>query len=107
MQNATTYHLELPFKERLDYLIKVYGDFEPSEFKIALRKLEPRMGTSNNHKALHFYESGQVRKCFELLLNYYDKAYAKRRMIGWSGKIVRIIHRHDNLTATLKKIEKP
>ena len=106
MQNSVLYHLEVPFEERLNYLIKDYGDVEPSEFKNAIKKLESRMGTSNNHKALHYYETGQIRECFKLLLNYYDKAYVQRREMGWNSKLEHLVHSHGNLMATLKQIEK-
>ena len=106
MQHATLYHLEVPFKERLQYLIKAYDDVEPHEFENAIKNLESRMGTSNNHKASHFYKTGQIRKCFELLLKYYDKAYAKRREMGWKGQLVKIAHSHKNLMGTLNQIER-
>jgi len=105
MKNSTLYHLEVPFEERLKYLIKVYGDFDPMNFRKVIRKLEPRMGTSNSHKALHFYESGQIEKCYELLLNYYDKGYDKRRDKDWEGRVIRINHKHHDLLRTLKQIQ--
>jgi len=106
MQNSTLYHLKVPFEKRLQYLMEVYGDFDSNEFKKAIRKLEPRMGTSNSHKALHFYESGQIKKCFELLLNYYDKGYDQRRSRVWKGKIINVNHNRDDLDGTLQQIEK-
>ena len=70
-----------------------------------MQSLEERMGTSQNHKALHFHDTGQKEKCFELLLRYYDRAYEKRREKYWSGKIIHINHTHDDIPGTLLKIE--
>lgn len=105
MKNSTIYHLDVPFEERLKYLVRIYGGFNPSDFKIALRKLESRMGTSNIHKALHFYNSGKTEKCFELLLDYYDNAYNKRRSKDWKGTEICLTHRHDDLYKTLNQID--
>jgi len=105
MMNSTIYHLEVPFEKRLLYLIRVYGNFDSSDFNNALRKLETRMGTSNTHKALHFYNSGKLEKCFELLLNYYDKGYDKRRSKDWKGTIIKLNHNHNDPYETLKQLE--
>lgn len=105
MKNSTLYHLEVPFEERLKYLIKEYRVMDPSDFQKAIRKLEPRMGTSNSHKALHFYDSGQIEKCYKILLNYYDNGYDKRRDKDWKGKVVLINHKHHNLLRTVKQIK--
>ena len=105
MKNSTIYHLDVPFEERLQYLVRIYGDFDPSDFKSALRKLESRMGTSNSQKALHLYNSGKIAKCFELLLDYYDRGYDRRRSKDWKGKEIRLTHSHVDLYATLKRIE--
>ena len=105
MENSTIYHLQVSFEERLQYLLRIYRDFDPSDFKSALRKLELRMGTSNNHKVLQFYNSGNIEKCFELLLDYYDKGYDKRRTRDWKGTKNYLYHRQDDLCGTLKQIE--
>ncbi len=106
MKISTFYHLEVPFDERLQYLVRVYGNSDPSDFKSAIQKLESRMGTGNCHKTLHLYNSGEITKCFELLLDYYDSGYDKRRNIGWKGKEIHLKHSHADLYATLKQIER-
>ena len=105
MLNTTMIHLDVPFEQRLVHILQTYEFFEDDKFRNALQSLEERMGTSQNHKALHFHDTGQREKCFELLLKYYDRAYEKRREKYWSGKIIHIIHSHDDIPGTLAKIE--
>lgn len=106
IKNATIYHLEAPFKERLKHVIKLYGDIDPLEFRAAIRRLESRMGTSKNHKALHFYNCGQIEKCFSLLIEYYDKGYDNRRSIAWDGSKIYIKHNLNDFPGTLKVLKK-
>jgi len=97
-------HLDVPFEQRLGHILQAYV-FDHDKFRYALRGLEERMGTSQNHKALHFHDTGQKEKCFELLLRYYDDAYDQRREKYWPGKIIHINHSHDDIIGTLEKIE--
>lgn len=106
MKNAHIYHLEVPIGERLKNVVKLYGNIDPEEFKTAIRKLESRMGMSKNHKTLHLYNSGQIEKCFALLIDYYDEGYDKRRNNDWKGKEICIHHNPADLAGTLKQIEK-
>lgn len=98
-------HLDVPFEQRLIHILQTYTLFDYDTFRDSLRSLEERMGTSQNHKALHFHDVGQKEKCFELLLRYYDRAYEKRREKYWSGKIIHVNHIHDDIPGTLEKIE--
>ena len=90
MQNATKVVLDVPFDARLKSVMKSYGDMDQSQFRSAIKSLENRMGMSQNHKTLHYFDSGQTSKCFELLLQYYDNAYRKRRELYWTGKTIEI-----------------
>ena len=105
MLDTTMIHLDVPFEQRLIHVMRTYEFFDHDKFRHSLQSLEERMGTSQNHKALHFHNTGQKEKCFELLLRYYDSAYEKRREKYWSGKIIHINHAHDDIPATLAKIE--
>jgi tRNA 2-selenouridine synthase SelU len=105
MLQAPMIHLDVPFEQRLIHIMRTYEFFDEDNFRPSLQSLEERMGTSQNHKALHFHDTGQKEKCIELLLRYYDRAYEKRREKYWSGKIIHINHAHDDIPATLEKIE--
>jgi len=104
MLNAPMIHLEVPFRQRLEAVLKQYGTLDPSQFRHALRKLETRMGVSQNHKALHYYNIGEREKCFEILLRYYDEAYEKRRMACCKGPVTVVEHSNTDLEATVRKL---
>ena len=98
-------HLDVDFEQRLRHIMETYNIDNVEAFRRSIKTLEERMGTSQNHKALHFYDKGQKENCFELLLRYYDRAYEKRREKYRAGKIVHIKHAHDDPAGTLEKIE--
>lgn len=105
MLDTTMIHLDVAFEQRLRHIIETYDIVDVQAFRRSIQTLEERMGTSQNHKALHFYDNGQKENCFELLLRYYDRAYEKRREKYWAGKIVHIKHAHGDHASTLEKIE--
>lgn len=63
MLDTTMIHLDVPFEQRLVHILQTYELFEDGKFRNALQSLEERMGTSQNHKALHFHDTGQKEKC--------------------------------------------
>ena len=68
MIEAFIVELDVPFAERLIHVQNEYSQHEKKFFTNQIRKLEPRIGTSACHKALHYYSVGQLEKCFNLLL---------------------------------------
>jgi hypothetical protein len=105
MLKAPMIRLNVPFDQRLKVILQEYGNLDPDNFRADLRKLEARMGMSQNHKALHYHDTGQKKKCFELLLNYYDAAYERRRKMYWSGPITCEVPGRDDLISTIANIE--
>jgi hypothetical protein len=105
MLNSPLLHLDVPFDQRLIRVQQVYGQMEKDTFRVGIRSLEDRMGMRYNHKALHYYDTGQTERCFELLLNYYDKAYDRRRRDHWLHTTIHIPHRHENIGATIGELE--
>ena len=104
MSRAPMIELEVPFQQRLNYLLQTYKYLEKDFFRNAIRSIENRMGMSQNHRALHYYDSGKKEECFELLLLYYDKAYEKRRKQGWYGEKFIVKHQPDSLEKTTNQI---
>jgi hypothetical protein len=79
MLQSQMIELILPFEQRLHRLMNEYGSADVPVFIAAIRKLEKRMGTSQNHRAIHFYEKGEKEKAFQILLEFYDRMYEFRR----------------------------
>lgn len=102
---APMVHLDVPLDQRLEVIQEEYGNLDPDKFRNALRKLETRMGMAQNHKALHYHDTGQRIKCFELLLNYYDTAYNRRRRMYRSGQATYVALDSGDLNRTVGKVE--
>ena len=69
--------IEIPFEERLNFLIEDYGKFENEDLASSITRIQKRLGPLETKTALQFLEEGNKKGCFEILLNYYDKVYMK------------------------------
>jgi hypothetical protein len=81
MSRAVIVEWEAGYDNRLQHLLDEYGSIDKEQFADNIRKLQSRLGMSAYHKALHFHHSGQLQKCFRILLDYYDKAYTNKRAL--------------------------
>ena len=69
--------IEIPFEERLNFLIEEYGKFENENLAASIIRIQKRLGPLETKTALQFLEEGNKKGCFEILLHYYDKLYMK------------------------------
>ncbi len=82
MQVAPLIVVESTREERLSRLMSEYGSFPKEALEAATRRLEKRLGRERCAVALRHLERGELKEMADLLLDYYDKAYAhasKRR----------------------------
>lgn len=79
MSSAVRFELDQPFESRLRHIREEYTVTDKRKFMHGIRLLEARMGFADNHKALHFFATGQMNNCLRLLLRYYDAAYDHNR----------------------------
>jgi tRNA 2-selenouridine synthase len=77
MQTRPVYFLEIPFEERLNYIVRTYGQFEKDGLAEAIIRLKKRLGGLETKTALAYLEEGDLPGCFGILLKYYDKYYLK------------------------------
>ena len=77
IQTRPLYFLEVPFEERLQYLVKNYGRFEKEDLAERILRIKKRLGGLETKTALDLLEAGQTDECFAILLKYYDKYYLK------------------------------
>jgi len=77
IQTMPVYFLEIPFKERLDYIVEKYGIFEKGNLAESIIRITKRLGGLETKTALEYLEAGDVLNCFKILLKYYDKYYLK------------------------------
>jgi tRNA 2-selenouridine synthase len=77
MRNRPVYFLDIPFDERLNYLVNTYGNFEKGELIESIQRIQKRLGGLETKTAINFISEGNTRECFSILLKYYDKLYQK------------------------------
>jgi tRNA 2-selenouridine synthase len=77
MRNAAVIYLEIPFEERLNYLVKVYGKYPLTEMTRATQRIQKRLGGLNTRNVIDFFQKMQQKEAFEILLHYYDNQYEK------------------------------
>jgi tRNA 2-selenouridine synthase len=77
MRTSPLYFLEIPFEERLNYLVTEYGVWDVQKLMDATQRISKRLGGLETKNALAFLEEGNIREAFRILLRYYDKHYLK------------------------------
>ncbi len=92
MRNSPVYFLDIPFEERLNYIIKDYGNFEKDKLVNAIIRIQTRLGGLETKNAINHLLENNIRECFAILLKYYDKWYSKG------------LKNRENLNAFLNKI---
>ena len=92
MRKSPVLFLEIPFEERLEYLITDYGKFDKADMVNAIIRIQKRLGGLETKLAINFLLENDHRECFRILLTYYDKYYEKG------------LNNRENLPALLNKI---
>lgn len=85
MRRSELVFLEIPFEKRLGHILKNYGVFEREDLKTAILRIQKRLGGQATADAIEYLENGDIGKCFDILLHYYDKLYRnslEKRLAG-------------------------
>ena len=69
--------LHLSKEDRIQRLVRDYGDADPQELADSVRKITKRLGSERAMLAIEQIEQGNLSKAFELVLHYYDRAYTR------------------------------
>lgn len=71
------YFLDIPFEERLQYLVTTYGKLNRGDLAAAITRIQKRLGGLETKTALLHLLEGDLAGAFRILLQYYDKKYGK------------------------------
>jgi tRNA 2-selenouridine synthase len=77
MRASPNYFIEVPFENRLDYIVTHYGKLPKGELAAAIMRIQKRLGGLETKTALAFLTEDNLKECFRILLHYYDKLYSK------------------------------
>ena len=84
--------VDIPFEERLQYIVEEYGQCDPEKLKTSIERIQKRLGPLETKTALQQLSAHKITDCFRILLAYYDKVYNKA------------LHNRENTVALLNKI---
>lgn len=93
MRESPVYFFEVPFEERLAYLVRGYGSLDRNRMREAIQRISKRLGPLETKNAIAWLDGADMEQCFRVLLRYYDKHYLKG------------LHNRNNLPILLHKIE--
>ncbi len=75
MRQAPVYFLDIPFEERLAFLVQEYGKFKKEDLASNIMRLRKRLGGLDTKTAIGHLIEDNFNACFGILLRYYDKLY--------------------------------
>lgn len=84
--------LDIPFEERLDYIVTEYGQIPVDKLIEGTERISKRFGPMETRNTIAFLQEGNLKEAFRLLLHYYDKGYKKG------------LHNRENLSALLHTV---
>lgn len=77
MRKSKVYFLDIPFSQRLQFIVSGYGKFEKDKLMTAILRIKKRLGGLETKTAINFLIEDDVVSSFSVLLTYYDKLYLK------------------------------
>ncbi|MDE3251666.1 MAG: tRNA 2-selenouridine(34) synthase MnmH [Bacteroidota bacterium] len=77
MRTKPIFFLNIPFEERLKYIVLHYGKFEKAQLINAIMRIKKRLGGLETKTAINAILEDNIEDCFAVLLRYYDKFYLK------------------------------
>jgi tRNA 2-selenouridine synthase len=77
MRKSAITFIDIPFDERLKYLVHTYGQLNKTELREAIIRIQKRLGGLETKNAVEEIDNNNIAGCFSILLKYYDKHYQK------------------------------
>lgn len=77
MRTKNISFIDVPFEERLQYIVKEYGICGKEKLSIGIQRIQKRLGPLETKMALQHLMKDELTECFRILLTYYDKVYNK------------------------------
>lgn len=77
MRLSPVFFLDIPFEERLQYIVQWYGMQDKDRMQDAILRVQKRLGGLETKTAIVHLQENNITECFRILLKYYDKYYQK------------------------------
>jgi tRNA 2-selenouridine synthase len=90
--------IEIPFDERLNFIVQGYGHFKKEDLINAIIRIKKKLGGLETKNAINFLLEDNVQDCFAILLRYYDKLYNKS-MFSNERRVTKFVYNNTNYQA--------
>lgn len=77
MQNSPLIALERSTEERINRLLEAYSPISPEQFEESVLRIQKKLGGLKTRTVIELARNDQWREAVLLLLDYYDRSYAK------------------------------
>ena len=75
IRESPLYFIDIPFNERLNFIIKHYGILNREELINSILRIQKRLGPNETKTSINFILEDNLYEAFKILLVYYDKTY--------------------------------
>jgi len=75
MRSSNVYFIDLPFEQRLKYILQEYGKFAAEQLETSITKISKRLGPEQTKNAIIALHAGDMQTALSYCLMYYDKTY--------------------------------
>jgi tRNA 2-selenouridine synthase len=96
MSSARFVNVMVPFEERLKRLVTSYTGGETKLLIDAISSIDRRLGSENANQAKKFIMERHMEKAVEIVLEYYDKVYARSMGIHKRSEVNKIFVTDEN-----------
>ncbi len=77
IRNQMVYFIEIPFEERLNYIVENYAPLDKEKLIEAVARIQKRLGPLETKTTISYLKENNFSEAFKILLMYYDKTYIK------------------------------
>lgn len=111
MSSARFINVIVPFEERVKRLVESYACGETELLIAAINRIDRRLGSENANQAKKFIMERHMEKAVEIVLEYYDKVYARSMGMHKRAEVHTIFAAEENpneiVNRILEKMIKP
>ena len=97
--------LDLPNEDRVQHILKDYGNFSAEELIGSFQKIEKRLGNKATNLAIEHIRNGELAEAVAIALRYYDKGYAASMQKHWPNITSSLAINSDTEASANKLIE--
>jgi tRNA 2-selenouridine synthase len=96
MRETSLIKIDIPFEERVDFLVKEYGRLDKEFLIDRTLKIGKRLGPLQTKEAIEAIESDQMAIFIKIVLVYYDKTYIRGQGKRSQGKVYSLLCENTN-----------